>query len=144
MVILLRTGSLQVKRSVSKMYLMVNRKIRFFASKDKYLLPYRRSSSIFRIRTLRIRTLLTPARRVRLCSWKELQSSKKCSVSCMPSFTRHIGLIVSLKLCLNLWKLSLLNPTLNWVRYVTSFGSCMPYTNLAGGLIIKNTFFLNT
>ena len=96
-VVLQKTGSIQEKRSVSKMYLIVNLRIRLFASKDKYLLPYRRSSSILLFKLSEYlkaaRTSLTPAKRVCLCSWKALQSSKKCFVSSMPSFTGDIGLI---------------------------------------------------
>ena len=69
-VILQKTGSPQEKRSVSKVYLMVNLKIRLFASKDKYLLPYRRSSSMLLVKlseySKAARTSLTPARRVSL------------------------------------------------------------------------------
>ena len=43
----------------------------------------------------------TPARRSLHGASKEGQSNKKCSVSSMPSLVGHIGLVVSLKLCLN-------------------------------------------
>ena len=58
----------------------------------------------------------TSARRALLDSSKEGQSNKKCSVSTMPSLDGHIGFMVSLKLCLNLWKFNLLRPTLSCVR----------------------------
>ena len=43
-----------------------------------------------------------PARRSRLCTSMQGQSNIKCSVSSMPSFVGHIGLVVSLKFWLNL------------------------------------------
>ena len=55
----------------------------------------------------------TPVRRFLHGASKEGQSNKKCSISSMPSLVGHIGLIVSLKLCLHLWKFNLLRPTLS-------------------------------
>ena len=96
---------------------MVKFNINFLASEGKCLLPYRRSCNILISEVLECLqasiTSLTAERRFRLCSMKELQSSKKCFVSAMPSFTVHIGLTVSLKLYLNLRKLNLLSPTLD-------------------------------
>ena len=82
----------------------------------------------------------------RFCRWttKDGQSNKKCSVSSTPSFVGHIGFIVSLKLCLNLWKFNLLRPTLSWVRCDNPIGSWIPKTDFAGGRIIDKSFFLKT
>ena len=60
----------------------------------------------------------------------------------MPSFVGHSGFIVSLKLCLNLSKFSLLSPTLNRVEYATPFGLRISYTEFWGGLICEPYFFL--
>ena len=56
---------------------------------ERLVYPYGRSSAN------------TPARRSLRSSSKEGQCDKKC-LSSMPSCVGHIGLIVSLKLCLNL------------------------------------------
>ena len=72
----------------------------------------------------------------------EWQSSRKFSVSSTPSFAGHKGLTVSLKLCLNLWKFSLLSPTRNWVRIARPFGSWIPYTSLGVGWISFDNFVL--
>ena len=87
------SNNFQPKRSVSEMYLIVEFKIILLASKGKFLFPYRRSCNIL-ISALSgcpqaLSTSLTPARRLHLCCLKELQSSKKCSVSSMPSLTGH-------------------------------------------------------
>ena len=85
------SNNFQPKRSVSEMYLIVKFKIILLASKGKFLFTYRRSCNIL-ISALSecpqaLSTSFTPARRLHLCYLKELQSSKKCSVSSMPSLT---------------------------------------------------------
>ena len=85
-----------------------------------------------------------PERRSVLWTPKEGQSNKKCSVSSIPSLLGHIGFIVSLKLCWNLWKFNLLRPTLSWVRWDRPFGSWMPNTDFVGGRILDSIFVLKT
>ena len=91
-------------------------------------------------------TTETSARRCRR-RWtsNEGQSSKKWSVSLILSFVGQIGLTVSLKLYLNLWKFSLLRPTLIWDRYKRPVRSWIPKTGLArGGAITERGFVLKT
>ena len=83
-------------------------------------------------------------RRLFLCRCYEWQCSKKCSVSSTPSFIGHIGFNVSLKLCLNLWKLSALNPTRSCVRVASPLGSWIPNTCFGVGRIILFNFALKT
>ena len=116
-------------------------------SLERSLSPYNKSCT----RTLFERVLIwtngcntsdTPARRSRRWMLNEGQCSKKCSVSSIPSFVGHIGFMVSLKLCLNLWKFNLLRPTLIWERYDKPNGSWIPKTGFAGGRIIDKSFDL--
>ncbi len=62
----------------------------------------------------------------------------------MPSFIGHKGLNVSWKLCLNIWKFSLLRPTLNWERYDNPNGSWIPKTDLGEGRTNDKIFDLKT
>ena len=73
--------------------------------------------------------------------WKNCKAAK--SVMCPRAiiyWTHWVDCI--LKLFLNLWKLSLFSPTINWVKYAIPLGVWIPYTELAGGLINENKFFL--
>ena len=54
----------------------------------------------------------------------------------------HIGFMLSLKFCLNLWKFNLLKPTLIWERYDKPSGSRILKTGFAGGRIIDKSFDL--
>jgi len=75
-----------------------------------------------------------------LIKWRAKQHK---SVSSIPSSVGHIGFMVSLTMCLHLWKFNLLRQTLIWERYDTLIGSWIPTMDFAGGRVTDRSLDLN-
>ena len=69
---------------------------------------------------------------------------QKCSVSSIPLLVGHVMFTVSLELCLNLWKFSLLRPTLDCERQDEPNWPQIPKIAVAEGQILDRTFFIKT
>ena len=69
---------------------------------------------------------ITLLAKVTLWVAKKGHENKKWLVSSMPWPQRHLSEGLSMKLWLYLWYLKRLNPTLNWRRYLSPKGLCIP------------------
>ena len=70
------------------------------------------------------------------------QHNRKCVVDSAPEEQTQVSLGVSKNLCLCLWALSELNPTLNWYKYLRSW-LWMLKIFFSSGFIIPSTEDLN-
>ena len=132
------------KRRLSFMYFIVDKMIILLSARFMIGWPYIYRCDWFPkwFRLYFCKICITLLAKVALWIAKKGHKNRKWLVSSIPLLQRHISEGVSMKLWHFLWYLKGLRPTLNWSRYRSPNGSCMPKIFFFFGRIKDKMWYL--